>query len=196
MTSLRAWFAATPLNQHEGDTDAADNDAIAEALASQLAGFLRLDEAASKRVFADRAEDIEERLDAFKIRLTWALEHVEEWADVAAAFMDEDAVPLMTIHRSKGLEYHTVFFIGLDGDQWWAHTRDTVESTMAFFVGMSRAAERLIFTSCDQRGSRGRIADLYSELEAAGVPSVRMGLAVASHDIVDAGRDVRPDLPR
>ena len=175
LSSLRAWFAATPLNLHEGATDASDNDAIVEALASQLAVFLHLDEAAGRRLFADRAEDIEERLDAFKIRLTEALEHVEEWVDVATAFMDEDAVPLMTIHRSKGLEYHTVFFIGLDGDQWWAHTRDTVESTMAFFVGMSRAAERLIFTSSDQRGSRGRIADLYSELEAAGVPSVRMG---------------------
>jgi superfamily I DNA/RNA helicase len=175
LTSLRAWFAATPLSQTVRGADPVDEDAIAEALASQLAGFLRLDEAASKRMFADRAEDIEERLAAFKIRLTWALQQVDEWPDVAAAFMDEDAVPLMTIHRSKGLEYHTVFFIGLDGDQWWAHTRDTVESTMAFFVGMSRAAERLIFTSCDQRGSRRRIADLYAELEAAGVPSVRMG---------------------
>lgn len=175
LTSLRAWFAATPLNQREGGTAAADNDAIAEALVGRMARFLRLGEAAGKRVFADRAEDIEERLEAFKIRLTGALEYGEEWADIAPAFMDEDAVPLMTIHRSKGLEYHTVFFIGLDGDQWWAHTRDTVESTMAFFVGMSRAAERLIFTSCDQRGSRGQIADLYIELEAAGVPSVRMG---------------------
>ena len=174
LASLRAWFAATPLNHDEG-MDAADKDAIADALATQLEGFLRLDAAVGKRVFADRAEDIEERLDAFKIRLAWAIGHAAEWGDVAAAFMDEDAVPLMTIHRSKGLEYHTVFFIGLDGDQWWAHSRDTLESTMAFFVGMSRAAERLIFTSCDERGSRSRIADLYSELEGAGVPSVRMG---------------------
>lgn len=175
LTSLRAWFAATPLNQYTVDTVGADNDDMVEALVSQLAGFLRLDEAAGKRVFADRAEDIAERLDAFKIRLAWAMVHVEEWGDVGAAFTDDDAVTLMTIHRSKGLEYHTVFFIGLDGDQWWAHSRDTVESTMAFFVGMSRAAERLIFTSCDQRGSRGRIADLYRELETAGVPSLRMG---------------------
>jgi superfamily I DNA/RNA helicase len=175
LTSLRAWFTTTPLSQREGDTGGDDNYAIAEVLARLLAEFLRLDEAAGKRVFAERAEDIDERLDAFKLRLAGTLEEVDEWTDVAPAFMDEDAVPLMTIHRSKGLEYHTVFFIGLDGDQWWAHTRDTIESTMAFFVGMSRAAERLIFTSCDQRGSRSRIADLYSELETAGVPSVRMG---------------------
>jgi superfamily I DNA/RNA helicase len=171
LTALRVWLAETPLNERGG----ADKDAIAEALTGRLAGFLRLNEAAGKRVFADRAADIDERLDAFKIRLTWALQHVEDWAAVAVAFTDEAAVPLMTIHRSKGLEYHTVFFIGLDGDQWWAYTRDTVESTMAFFVGMSRAAERLIFTSCDQRGSRGQIADLYRELQSAGVPSIRIG---------------------
>ncbi|TYL51684.1 ATP-dependent helicase [Nocardioides sp. BGMRC 2183] len=173
LSSLRAWFAARPLSDVGRDT--ADTDEAAEALASQLAGFLHLEEAAGKRVFADRAEDIDERFEAFKLRLAWAMKRVEKWDDVAPAFLVEDAVPLMTIHRSKGLEYHTVFFIGLDGDQWWAHSRDTVESTMTFFVGMSRASERLIFTSCDQRGSRGRIADLYGQLEAAGVVSVRMG---------------------
>lgn len=173
LTSLRAWLAATPLTDLSSDRSA--RIASVDDLTQQLAEFLHLDEAAGKRVLADRAEDIEERLDAFKIRLSWAIEHVEEWGDVSGAFLDENAVPLMTIHRSKGLEYHTVFFIGLDGDQWWAHQRDTLESTMAFFVGMSRAAERLIFTSCDERGSRSRIADLYRELTAAGVPSVRMG---------------------
>jgi hypothetical protein len=64
--------------------------------------------------------------------------------------------------------------VGLDGDQWWAHARDTVESTMAFFVGVSRAAERLIFTQCDQRGSTDGIADLYEVLNQANVPFVRM----------------------
>ncbi len=92
LTALRAWFAATPLNRYDGDTDEADNDVIADALVSQLAGVLRLDKAASKRVFADRAEDIQEQPDVLKIRLTWATEQVEEWGDVAAAQMDEDAV--------------------------------------------------------------------------------------------------------
>jgi superfamily I DNA/RNA helicase len=100
---------------------------------------------------------------------------VDSWSNVADAFSDEHAVPLLTVHRSKGLEYHTVFFIGLDGDQWWAHARDTVESTMTFFVGVSRAAERLIFTQCDQRGTPSPIADIYSVLDQAGVSLVRMG---------------------
>lgn len=167
----RSWFVQTPLNS--ATTVSSQKDEIAAALTERLAAFLDLDSVNQKRVFTDRAEDINEKIEAFKLRLRWALDTAATWADVGPIFLDEDAVPLMTIHRSKGLEYHTVFFIGLDGEQWWSHTRDSVESTMAFFVGMSRAAERLIFTSCDQRGSRSKVADLYSELQEAEVPSVR-----------------------
>jgi superfamily I DNA/RNA helicase len=120
-------------------------------------------------------EDLTVTLKAFKIRLTNVLRHVGSWDQLASAFTDDEAVPLLTIHRSKGLEYHTVFFVGLDDDQWWAHARDTIESTMAFFVGVSRAAERLVFTQCDQRGSTNNITDLYEVLNQAQVPYVRMG---------------------
>ncbi|MUL46331.1 hypothetical protein FZI85_08670 [Mycobacterium sp. CBMA293] len=54
--------------------------------------------------------------------------------------------PLLTIHRSKGLEYHAVVVLDLDDDQWWSHRRDTTASTATFFVGLSRAAQRVIFT--------------------------------------------------
>ncbi|MBD0022537.1 MULTISPECIES: UvrD-helicase domain-containing protein [Gordonia] len=173
LTSLRRWFAATPLGRTVSQDVAAGNEATAQELADELSRFLRLDEAANRRVFSDRAEDIDVRFEAFTVRLAWALGKVDTWPEVADAFLEDDAVPLMTIHRSKGLEYHTVFVIGLDGDQWWAHTKDTAESTMTFFVGMSRAAERLFFTSCDRRGGRSKVADLYRELEAGGVQSVR-----------------------
>jgi DNA helicase II / ATP-dependent DNA helicase PcrA len=80
----------------------------------------------------------------------------------------------MTVHRSKGLEYHTVFFLGLDDDQWWAYQRDTDEATAAFFVGLSRAAQRLIFTSTNPAARSGKIADLYRMLDEAGVPETRV----------------------
>ncbi|GAA2811538.1 3'-5' exonuclease [Kribbella solani] len=113
------------------------------------------------------------RLDSFRIRLTEVVERVDSWDQVADTFTDAAAVPLLTVHRSKGLEYHTVFLVGMDDDQWWAHARDTIGSTMAFFVGVSRAAERLIFTQCDARGSNNRIADLYQILNEAGVELLR-----------------------
>ncbi len=75
----------------------------------------------------------------------------------------------MTIHKSKGLEYHTVIFLGLDDDQWWSFSRDTTEAVRTFFVGLSRAEQRTIFTYCAARGGRQNIRSLYDFLAAAGV---------------------------
>lgn len=175
LAELRSWFSATPLNDAAIEPGIDLPEVLTDTLVDKLTAFVNYDDIAQKRVLADRPEDLTVTLKAFKIRLANVLRHVGSWDQLAGAFTQDEAVPLLTIHRSKGLEYHTVFFIGLDGDQWWAHARDTVESTMAFFVGVSRAAERLIFTQCDQRGSPDRIADLYEVLNEAGVPIVRMG---------------------
>lgn len=176
VTELRAWFAATPLEQNDGADPGADlTEVLTEALAEKLTTFVKFDDLAQKRTFADRPEDLQVTLGAFKIRLREVLRSAESWASVASAFTDEGAVPLLTIHRSKGLEYHTVFFVGLDSEQWWAHAKNTIESTMAFFVGVSRAAERLIFTQCDQRGSKAPLADIYRTLNEGGVELVRIG---------------------
>lgn len=168
---LRWWFAQMPL---ESDAAPDLHEQITQALTDKLARFVDLDSAGSKRVFGDRPEDIQVTLDAFRIRVAQVIRRVDSWDAFADAFNDADAVPLLTIHRSKGLEYHTVFFIGLDRDQWWAHTRDTIESTMTFFVGVSRAAERLVFTQCDQRGGPAPFGELYEDLRDAGVPLIRL----------------------
>lgn len=165
LAEFRAWFGQTPVTQ---------KDAAGE-LTAKLVDFVKIDKVAHKRALVDRPEDVAITLEAFTLRLTEVLERVESWDQVADAFIDDEAVRLLTIHRSKGLEYHTVFFIGLDGDQWWAHARDTIESTMTFFVGVSRAAEKLIFTQCDTRGSSTPIADLYRTLNEAGVQLIRIG---------------------
>jgi DNA helicase-2/ATP-dependent DNA helicase PcrA len=90
-----------------------------------------------------------------------------DWIGLLDDFESADAVCLLTAHKSKGLEYHTVFFLGMDDDQWWAHGRDRNGSTSTFFVGLSRAAHRLIFTTASPGMSR--IADLYGMLREAGV---------------------------
>lgn len=175
LAELRSWFSSTPLDEASRGSTTDRTEVLTNVIVEKLTAFLNYDNIAQARLLSDRPEDLDVTLDAFKIRLAQALGRVRSWDHLAGAFTDDDAVPLLTIHRSKGLEYHTVFFIGLDGDQWWAHPRDTVESTMTFFVGVSRAAERLIFTQCDQRGSPELIADLYAVLDQAGVPYVRVG---------------------
>ena len=63
-------------------------------------------------------------------------------------------VKLMTIHKSKGLEFDTVFFVDFHDDSWWGLRRAVQQKDVetqreeknSFFVGLSRAEERLFFT--------------------------------------------------
>lgn len=170
LQALRGWLTATPIRDESGVDLSAE---IAASLTDRLTAFVRVETAGHKRLFGDRPDDLAVTLEAFQIRLAQTLSRVDSWDSVVDSFLDEDAVVLLTVHRSKGLEYHTVFFVGLDRDQWWAHARNTVESTMTFFVGVSRAAERLIFTQCDQRGAKAPLGELYQDLQDAGVSVTR-----------------------
>lgn len=93
--------------------------------------------------------------------------------------MGVNIVPAMTIHKSKGLEFHTVIFLGLEDSQWWSFASQADEEKRSFFVAFSRAIARVFFTYADFRDGRwGRraqsktnIGDLYTILQQAGVPS-------------------------
>lgn len=105
-------------------------------------------------------------------------------AQTARGAIDEvvgfEIVPAMTIHKSKGLEFHTVIFLGLEDSQWWNFAAQPDEEKRGFFVAFSRAAARVLFTFCDLRDERwgrryqhrARIGDLYDILQQAGVPTV------------------------
>ena len=80
----------------------------------------------------------------------------------------------MTIHKSKGLEYHTVIFVGLDDDAWWSFVGDKIEGTAGFFVAFTRAKQRVAFTYCAGRGARRAIAPLYGLLKQAGVKAFNL----------------------
>lgn len=93
-----------------------------------------------------------------------------------------NAVPAMTIHKSKGLEFNTVIFLGLEDSQWWAFANQAEEEKRGFFVAFSRAIEHVYFTFSDVRDGRwgrrrqekDRIGDLYTILRDAGVQTVRL----------------------
>lgn len=80
-------------------------------------------------------------------------------------------MPLMTIHKSKGLEYHTVIFLALDDKAWWSFKNEPEEAKSTFFVAFSRAQQRVLFTCCEARGQRNEIDSLYDLLRTSGVPS-------------------------
>ena len=74
-----------------------------------------------------------------------------------AAFSGDEAVKIMSIHKSKGLEFDTVFILGVENETFWGQL--TAERA-AYFVGISRAKRKLFLTHCDQRsrpaGHNGR----------------------------------------
>ncbi len=110
--------------------------------------------------------------EAAALHLEASCRTAKDWSDALDIYEGVHAVPLMTIHKSKGLEYHTMIFVGLDDDAWWSFTNDTQEATAGFFVAFTRARQRVVFSYCASRGARAKIAPLYDLLTKAGVKTI------------------------
>jgi superfamily I DNA/RNA helicase len=94
------------------------------------------------------------------------------WDQAFNNFEGLDSISLLTVHKSKGLEYDSVLLIGLDDRTWWSHKKGDAEGAATLFVALSRAKQRIMFTHCNARGGTGGISDLYALLHSAGVPEV------------------------
>ncbi|HKO96811.1 MAG TPA: ATP-dependent helicase [Pyrinomonadaceae bacterium] len=115
---------------------------------------------------------------AAKLRET--ISFVATAADAVNDLIGANVVPAMTIHKSKGLEFETVIFLGLEDSQWWAFSTQAEEEKRGFFVAFSRAISRVVFTFSDVRVGRwglqgqdkAQIGALYKILLEAGVPTI------------------------
>ena len=114
-------------------------------------------------------------MEACAIHLCKSAANSGDWAQALDGYEGQNAIPLMTIHKSKSLEYHTVMFVGLDDQAWWSFPNDPVEGKAAFFVAFSRAMQRVVFTYCESSGDIESVTPLYDLLETAGVDSLRLG---------------------
>ncbi len=144
------------------------DQASAMELARKVVEFLNLRD--FRRAYRSYASDDSLQLahDGFTEHFAQCAEGEATWAERLDAFDGVDQVPLMTVHKSKGLEYDTILFVGLDDEAWWAHTPGGADGLATFFVALSRAKQRAIFTYCDGRGRR-KVRDLYQLLADAGV---------------------------
>lgn len=66
-------------------------------------------------------------------------------------FKGLNSIPIMTIHKSKGLEYDAVYFIGLEDSAFWNFKNQPMEDRCAFFVALSRAKKMICFTFSENR---------------------------------------------
>jgi len=161
LNELRGEMAALPPTEEEAAT-------IADRV------FRFLDLAAVSRTYPEygTGEILDMMVEAFKLHLAACASSVADWSACLDAFEGVARIPLMTVHRSKGLEYDTIIFVGLDDDAWWAHIPGNPEGIATFFVALSRAKQRAIFSFCQERGRRRKVAELYQLLTDAGVPEL------------------------
>ncbi|WP_282775478.1 UvrD-helicase domain-containing protein [Phaeodactylibacter xiamenensis] len=71
--------------------------------------------------------------------------------DATEKFAGKGCLPIMTIHKSKGLEFSVVFFIGFEDQNFWSYQAQPEEDTCSFFVALSRAKEAVYFTFSRRR---------------------------------------------
>jgi len=100
-------------------------------------------------------------------------------------FAGKNCIPIMTIHKSKGLEFSIVFFIGFEDQNFWSYKRQPEEDTCSFFVALSRAKNTVYFTF-----SRDRVNN-FGNLETRSIDSISpMYKALSSSGIIE-GRNFR-----
>jgi DNA helicase-2/ATP-dependent DNA helicase PcrA len=101
-------------------------------------------------------------------------EHLRDFLDHAALVSDQDSydeqspITLMTLHTAKGLEFPVVFIMGLE-DGLFPHSRSIgdanqlEEERRLFYVGMTRAEEKLYLSSARYRRYFGNADQQVSE---------------------------------
>ncbi|WP_339192328.1 ATP-dependent helicase [Paenibacillus sp. FSL E2-0230] len=114
-------------------------------------------------------------------KLTVAFLNHSNWSDAISDFLGLLSIPVMTIHKSKGLEYDTVIFLGLEDDAFWSFRNQRIADMCAFFVALSRAKKHCYFTFSESREvlnfgniqlrtqSSYNISSLYQTLQVANV---------------------------
>lgn len=124
-----------------------------------------------KALEEENTTEAESRIQNLEEFLTVAIEFEEEEADnTLADFLEgitlssdidgmedsEDSVTLMTLHSAKGLEFNTVFLVGLEegifpGYKSIGEPKELEEERRLFYVGITRAKQYLYLTCAKKR---------------------------------------------
>jgi len=117
-----------------------------------------------------RIENVKELIRAVKYLEQQGTKTIGQFLDEVALMQDslqknseeENVVSLMTLHAAKGLEFDTVILVGME-DGLLPSSRSFVDSDAIeeerrlFYVGVTRAQERLLLTHCKYRYTYGQM---------------------------------------
>ena len=139
-----------------------------------------------KEYIDDESEEGKDRWDNVQELKRLALEYstrtLEEFLENVALISDQDTLTdgniptLLTLHAAKGLEFGAVFIVGLD-DGILPHSRSfdepegMEEERRLFYVGITRAKDKLYLIRSIQRGGRGMAEETFPSRFLDDVPA-------------------------
>lgn len=133
---------------------------------------------------AERWENVQELR---RLTIEYATRTMDEFLQDVALISDQDTIvegrdapTLLTLHAAKGLEFGAVFIVGLD-DGLIPHNRSfdepeaMDEERRLFYVGITRAKDRLYLVRAMRRGGRGFAEDTMPSRYLDDIPGDLLG---------------------
>ena len=142
-----SFVRATRRRIADGEIDLADFDDLGSLVAELIAAVGHDAVVAMSPDYA-RADRLQELVAATVDRVHQLLPGAEDPVSALASFSGDRAVRIMSIHKSKGLEFDSVVVLGVEHQTFWG---DADAERSAYFVGISRAKRRLVLTVCAER---------------------------------------------
>ncbi|QGA38985.1 AAA family ATPase [Burkholderia glumae] len=131
----------------DGRTNLAEEDELA-GIVDELIGIVGRDAVVALSPDYAHGDRLQQQIEATINRAHHLLRGGDNVATALASFSGDRAVRIMSIHKSKGLEFDTVVVLGVERETFWGNE---VAERSAYFVGISRAKRRLFLTVCERR---------------------------------------------
>lgn len=150
-------------------------------LLTDLINFLDISRIKARFPTYKQGTYFEELVDNFETLFWSELDTVKgDWKLAIENFCGLHSIPIMTIHKSKGLEYSAVYFIGLEDSAFWNFRHQPEEDRCTFFVALSRARSSVAFSYCKCRSNLQRpfqrhdaINEFFDLLQKPGMADVK-----------------------
>jgi superfamily I DNA/RNA helicase len=97
--------------------------------------------------YEDKAR-FEDLVKSTKDQIKDCFDPAQECVQALKGLSEINAVRILTIHKCKGLEFHTVVVQGVEEENFWG---DQEAASCAYFVAISRAKEQLVVTTSAYR---------------------------------------------